>query len=241
VTIISDLYFSETVQSPEVVASLTIYLRSVNDPPSLTMPSSSILCEEDQSAPLHGLSIVDVDSFERTDLIRVNLTVAFGRVQVKPVKGVQFVGNSDGVLRIACPLAVCNDVLSKALYVPRDNWSGEDVLEISVEDFDGGVAKGSISVKVAAVNDPPVISTPSKLVVFEDSVAEVKGIEIADADLTWGSADQAVFSVNIQCDSGAIAMKLTEVSLGLSETAALNSHSITIVDEFNLFASSWRQ
>jgi hypothetical protein len=56
-------------------------------------------------------------------------------------------------------------------YEPDADWHGEDALEYTLMDQDGGTALGTVSLEVRPVNDAPV-ATPDRVVLDEDTTAE---------------------------------------------------------------------
>lgn len=58
------------------------------------------------------------------------------------------------------------------LYEPDPDWHGEDSMEYTVVDQDGGTASGLLRVEVRPVNDPPV-ARPDRMVLDEDTSGEV--------------------------------------------------------------------
>ena len=102
-----------------------------------------------------------------------------------------------------------NPASLKWTYKPKDNFSGEDSFEISITDDNGGISYETISVNIAAGNDPTEISGDITSTGNEDN--QLKGvITLSDIDgLTNGSivAISSTTSKQPQRGEAVIAMK----------------------------------
>lgn len=143
-------------------------------------------------------------------------------------------------------LSDCNDALAAMMYWPDVNWNGVDRVHVSAAELTDGMASSSSSsseydddtalgstaevsifVRVAAVNDAPVVTPPlpqrhstlrtgdllsptasygSRVFVPEDSELALPGFTIRDVDLVEGGGGNAMITVTVTCRHGTASM-----------------------------------
>ena len=181
-----------------------------------------------------------------TAAIATNETVGPGALSVPWWREARFTGR----------LSDCNDALAAMMYWPDVNWNGVDRVHISVveslmdgtagsnsgsssssggggEDGDDtsvesrSIAEASMFVRVAAVNDAPVVTPPlpqwhstlrtgdllsptagygSRVFVAEDSELALPGFTIRDVDLAESGGENAMITVTVTCQHGTASM-----------------------------------
>lgn len=228
VTIVANDLGNWPPPAQESVASFTVAVAAVNDPPVITVPAT-LVADEDTSLPLSGFNVVDVDSGATP--ITVTLTVTGrsdgqlpnGTLKINPVVGgvdpsTQVAGNQSSSVTITAPIAQITATLSGPAgwsYLPPADFGGNvgnpryEILTIVAND---GGATGSggpgadtraVTITVREVNDPPVIHLPTTSAsVGEDEVLNLRdfgAITITDAD-----AGNAVISVQLSAGRGTI-------------------------------------
>ncbi|MBI2382440.1 MAG: tandem-95 repeat protein, partial [Gammaproteobacteria bacterium] len=105
-------------------------------------------------------------------------------------------------------------------YTPPANYSGSDTITYTVSDGQGGTDTATIAITVNAVNDAPVLATPSVINGTEDLALSITGISVSDVDAGSNSI-QVRFSV------GAGAGTFSASSSG-GVTASLNGSQRTL-------------
>jgi len=188
-------------------AMATITISSVNDAPTVSVPSAQSV-DEDGSISIVGLSIADVDAGGSD--VTLTLTVNNGSLVIDgEVSGGVLVGNiannDTAVVTVTGTLAEINATLADAngvVYSPNSNFSGLDQLLLSVNDGgatgNGGPQAGSdtLDITVNAVNDAPVIdldgndSSTATGADYQATFNEGFGVvAIADADTLIADVD----------------------------------------------------
>ena len=169
-------------------ADVLVFVRPVNDPPVLTVPSSSaaspISALEDTWRALSDVSVADVDLNESyAGALRVELDAAHGALSFgdADVQGVYVAvgrpagtNGAGGVLSaearrivIQCDVASCNAALRRLRYRGDANWSGDDIVVLNASDQGSSGAGGalsasaSIALRVLATNDAPTLALPA--------------------------------------------------------------------------------
>lgn len=79
-----------------------------------------------------------------------------------------------------------NTTTGVVTYTPANNFNGADAFTYEVCDLLGECDTASVSVTVAAVNDPPELTVPGAQVVVEDNDLVVNGISVGDVDVAGG-------------------------------------------------------
>ena len=209
-------------------ASLRVFLRAVNDAPTVTAPAF-LTGLEDIPLPLLNFSITDDDANEYDGLLTVNVSLFFGRLAVKNMVGLHVLSipgmkTSEGAFltTLRCSLAVCNAALASALFIPNENWSGEDFLEMSVSDSPDGVPSLAYplqsvrtTLRVSAVNDAPSLALPARLVLREDAdPTVVPNVGVTDVDFFTDPVNNAYVSVSVAARVGQVSMTGDQVMWG---------------------------
>ena len=172
--------------------SIVISVGAVNNPPQLTLPGAQSVAE-DTLLSITGISVTDADA--ASGLLKITMSVAQGRLTLAQVTGLTFTlgdGTSDAAMTFTGTLANINSALARVDYLGNANYSGADVLNLSVDD-QGNTGSGgaktdtkSVAITVAAVNDAPILTVPSAQSVNEDTLLSITGISIADVDAATG-------------------------------------------------------
>ena len=87
----------------------------------------------------------------------------------------------DSVAQGSGGVAAVNNATS-VTYTPNANFNGTDLFTYTVSDGQGGSATASVTVTIAAVNDPPVLTVNSPAVVVDEGQTAVNGGSVGDVD-----------------------------------------------------------
>ena len=197
--------------SEQVLREVQLYLQPVNDPAVIlsSAPSSLLLVtpedvpvllgdedEEGQTA-LH-LSIQDVDAHETRAPIEVFLTVSAGMLRMpEPPAGVLLLDDQQATLHLLGQLSAVNAALSTLQYVPAADFHGEDALVVDVFDSVAASEQLVLRLQITPVNDPPVISAPSRVVTQEDTAVRLTDIVVSDVDFLNDVHDAEVMTLTL--------------------------------------------
>lgn len=88
---------------------------------------------------------------------------------------------------------------STVVYQPEPDFHGTDQFNYTISDGDGGLATGTVSVTVTAVNDPPVNTVPGAQFTNEDTLLAIGGISVADVE-----GDSLVTVLSVPSASGTL-------------------------------------
>ena len=154
--------------------TLAVTVTPVNDLPTLTVPSS-LTVNEDEVLNFNlvpgTLTLTDVDS--GTTPISLNLSVTSGTLSLITT-GLTGTGNGTRTLNYTGPVDLLQAALDSLTYQGNLNFNGSDRLNIRVNDggATGGTLPGvnvnaAVSLIVSSVNDLPVLSTNNTLRVNE--------------------------------------------------------------------------
>ena len=173
--------------------SVAITVAAVNDAPVLTVPVAQSV-NEDTLLSITGISVADVDA--ATGAVKITMSVASGRLTLAQITGLTFTvgdGTSDAAMTFTGTLANVNAALARVDYLGNANYSGADVLSVSVDDQGNTGAGGaktdtkSVAITVTAANDAPILTVPVAQSVNEDTLLSITGISIADVDAASGA------------------------------------------------------
>ncbi|XQQ05829.1 MAG: DUF4347 domain-containing protein [Leptolyngbya sp. IPPAS B-1204] len=118
-------------QDTSAPQTFTITVNSVNDPPvvNLTSTSQSILSN---NSLISGVSISDIDA--GSNPVTVTLSVNSGTLNVGTTPGVTVGSNSTGNVTLTGTVGNINSALSNLRYTSSNSFSGNDSLNITVND-----------------------------------------------------------------------------------------------------------
>ncbi|MCJ9429439.1 DUF4347 domain-containing protein [Kordiimonas marina] len=175
----------------------TVSVSAVNDGPTATGVPTSASYTEDTAGnlDLSGMTLADVDAGSAS--VSLKLSAGGGTMTATSSGGVTVGGSGSGSLTLSGTVANINTFLGTASnikYTGGSNVNGTGADTITVKANDGGntgtgggtdVTLGSISVDITAVNDAPVVTTPSSALGYtegDSATAIDSGITVSDVD-----------------------------------------------------------
>ncbi|MGI0485065.1 beta strand repeat-containing protein [Pantanalinema rosaneae CENA516] len=182
--------------------TFSIAVIPVNDAPVLTVPNGVQSAEENANSAIVGVSVTDPDAGNGE--ITVTITVGNGVVSLGNLNNLTFNqgdGIEDNTMTFRGTLAAINAALGFLVYRSPANFTGQNVITVTVND-NGNTGGGAltdtktITLRVEAVNDPPVISLPTAQVANEDLNLPIAGISISDPDVATGDMTVSLSVVN---------------------------------------------
>jgi hypothetical protein len=198
---------------PPTTATVPITVVAVNDAPQLPwavspgIPPASSTAEDTANHlvwPANAVIDVDVDEMPGDGRLSVTLSASHGVLTISTDFGLllsDFGGSNTGsTVQFTAPLATINATLSAATgvrYMPNPNYNGKDTVVMTVNDrgnTDAGLvtplaAEGTVTVTVAAVNDPPVLSVPATSVTVDEDTTIPLQVQVVDADAAEGAGE----------------------------------------------------
>ncbi len=133
-----------------VETSFTVTVAAVNDAPLVNLASStqSILSS---NSPIGCITISDIDA--GTNPVSVTLKVNSGTLNVAPQSGVTIGTNNSGTVILTGTIANLNTALTNLRYSSTNNFSGNDSLNVTVNDQGNSGTGGALTVsKAIALN-----------------------------------------------------------------------------------------
>ena len=187
-----------------VVAAKSIDVQDGNIPPVLTLPST-LNFSEDTSGFITGISVSDADAGSGS--VTLTLSVPAGRLYALTSGGVTVQGSGTGVLVLSGSVANLNAFIAalEVSFLAAPNANGDITLSVTINDngntgTDGAeTASGTVTLRVAAVNDAPVITVPSGISLTEDIAGAITGISFSDVDAGAGQ-----LTVTLSVTAGAL-------------------------------------
>jgi VCBS repeat-containing protein len=180
--------------------TVTITVRAVNDPPVLTLSTTTQNGTEDTPLTLAAMSVADVDA--GNGKLQVRLSVQHGRLTVNTtvaggVLASDVTGNGTRELVMLGTLTALNTTLNTAravTYSPDQDFFGQDVVAVTLDDQGLTGLPGALedrrllTISLANVNDPPVANNdPSSgappFDIDKNSVLVVAGRGVLDNDV----------------------------------------------------------
>ena len=165
---------------------VVINVAAVADAPVNTVPAGPIAAVEDVSLPIAGISVLDLDVGNATELGSTRLTVGNGTLNVTAAGGAVVTGNGSGSVLITGNAAAINATLALNVnYQGNPNFNGADALTVLSTDSSGVPLSDTdvVVINVAAVADAPVNTVPGAQVVNENTVLPIAGISVLDLDV----------------------------------------------------------
>ncbi|MEK6478236.1 tandem-95 repeat protein [Catalinimonas sp. 4WD22] len=141
-------------------AKVFVQVLPVNQLPELSLPTNADV-EEDTATPISGISLTDPDQ----DEMRVRVSVSDGSLFLTPkavedelVDFISGTNNGESDIVFTGPVELVAFALSGLIYQPDDGFSGDDQLNVEVDDNNGGTASGNIAINILIINDAPVLA-----------------------------------------------------------------------------------
>ncbi len=117
---------------------------------------------EDTALSITGLVVEDIDGEPQT----ITLSVTQGTLTLDSINGLSnVIGNGTNTLSFSGSLSSINGALNSLTYLPTADYSGDEVLAITVNDGDQTTSR-NVAIAITPVNDAPII-TPSAPSVLE--------------------------------------------------------------------------
>lgn len=213
--------------------NVTLAIAAVNDAPTMTLPAS-IGLNEDQAAAVRPISFADVDAGSASVLATFN--VASGGLGGSSGNGVT-VGGTASARTLSGSIANINAFIAAGslIYTPVANANGTVVLSVTINDQGNSPApalqaQGTLNLQIAAVNDAPTLTAPAALSVQAGVPTAIVGVSYADPDAPSGNINvQTSFSASVGSFSASSAGGVTvsgsgSGTLGLSgQLSAINA------------------
>ncbi len=164
-----------------------------NQPPVHTAPAL-LTGVEDGPLTISGLSVADPDIGGQA--LRMTLSVAHGRLTVSDavpggLDADEIDGNGSRQLVLTGPQERLNATLAALgalVYQPDAQFHGDDTLTLTTSDRGYSGSGGertdtdTVTLRIAAVDDAPVLQAPAALQVVEDGAVAIAGVSVEDAD-----------------------------------------------------------
>lgn len=162
--------------------SVTCNFSAVNDPPVLTVPGAQSGTEDTPKA-ISGFNIVDVEQ----STVRVTLSQTNGTFNLSTTTGLSTIsgGNDSAAWTFQSTKTNCINALNSMTLTPTNNFVGDAVLSVTVDDLNGGTDSDSVTTSFSAVNDAPVLSDVSGTLNF----TEGDGPTVIDSSITLTDVD----------------------------------------------------
>ncbi|GBG25535.1 Hypothetical Protein FCC1311_017542 [Hondaea fermentalgiana] len=234
-----------SVRGDIVYNSASVYVEAVNDEPFLSVPGATVEYDgagryvttatptlttaEDHSLMMPAMTVIDADGdFE---VIHLTFSCQYGSLRLAHTAAELSIEVSaeSSTLWVSGQLGRVNKALGEAqdagvVYTPTRDWSGIDVVIISVQDAAGSTDMVTLTIVVEAVNDAPVwqLPDPATLRVDEDGALALSTVRVLDVDVD--AADP--FLVRIEPVHGMVSV-LNEAK---SRSVVLNS-TLSLVNQ----------
>ncbi|MFO1351645.1 MAG: Calx-beta domain-containing protein [Gammaproteobacteria bacterium] len=216
-------------------ATQTVSVTPVNDPPTIAAPGPFGVTE-DVLSPLTGLAFADPDAGVATVTVTLAVGAGNGVLVAADSGGVTVGGANSNTLTLTGTLAAINAFIAAGNvgFQTSPNATSDVTLTVGIDDGGntgtGGAQAASTSVTliVAAVNDPPTLTVPATLTGIVGVASAVTGVAVADLDVGAGtltmtfSAPSGAFSA---ASGGGVTVGGTAAALTLTgDLASLNAY-----------------
>ena len=182
-----------------------IFVSSVNDAPTVTLPASiSVL--EDTNSPLTGISFADADAGSID--VTTTFSVPTGTLAATSGGGVTVSGSGTGNLSLDGPLTAINSFIAGANlnFLNEPGNTNDQTLTVSINDNGntgtGGALQDNVVVTITVTQNPPVVTSvavPANgtygvsqdldfTVTFDDDITLNTGAGVPSLSLTVGSS-----------------------------------------------------
>ena len=199
--------------------STVITITADNDAPTITLPESQTINEDNPLVLGGDIPILIEDTDSQTSDIVVTLTTTQGTIALGNTSGVTADGDNSGNVTLTGSVAAINSALEGITFTPTLNFNGTASIQVDVNDQGNSGTGGALSdrqtlqIAVTANNDQPLITVPDAQTINEDTTltfANTTLISITDVD-----ADNEFIKVTVSNEHGQLKLSGTA---GLSVT-----------------------
>jgi hypothetical protein len=222
----SILFSVEDASSAIATLLVPIYIKAVNDAPTVIVPASPYVVLEDVATIISGISIADIDADDTWGaLITVTLTITNGALSgMTKISGVACTGTTPMICKGS--LTQLNLALAQLTFTSTLHYSGTTTLGITVNDNGNtgtggsGTVSDSITIQVYGVDDNIVISMANVLTGVEDTPLTLP-ITLTDYD---SLSNLVNVTATLTCGNGTF----TVVTPGSTTVTPITSHQVSI-------------
>ena len=201
-----------------------------------------VIASADFTDPQSGVQVAKVDAITNELQVLVHVAVDFGTFSLARQDGIDWIlgnGLQDKNMIFSGTLVNVNAALADAIYTPQLNWNsrfnGVDVVTFTCTDEKNFTAEAKVLVRVAPINDAPVISVPGEnldavettgddlsrvllsvdtLYLTEDIPSSVSGIYVRDVDAAESGEP---IDVTLSCSHGLLSVSRPHLAHSFSE------------------------
>ncbi len=175
------------------LARIDTLAATINKPPTLNLPGSFVINEDDTTQVLAlDNHVNDIDNADA----ELSWTVA-GTANIQ---------------------ARYDSAKREVRWVPAPNWNGSDIIKLTVKDPLNATSVGNLPVTVMPVNDPPSLQLPAAISFNEDETptlmldSYVTDIDNASAEMTWTVTSSDPANLAVRYDAAKRTAQLTPAS-----------------------------
>jgi len=221
---------TDSRQSLASERTVELGITAQNDAPTMAVPETGSV-DEDTELALTGISVGDVDAGPG-DLLKVTLSVGKGTLTFGQTTGLEFLagdGAADAEITVRGTLADLNAALATLRYQGNSNVSGDDTLNVTVDDLGNGgeggakTASGSVAITINAVADAPTLTVSPVSGDVGSAIALDIGAALNDTD---GSESLSITIAGVP--AGASLSAGTDVGNGLWTLTPAQLQGLTI-------------
>jgi ELWxxDGT repeat protein/VCBS repeat-containing protein len=215
--------------------SIAVTVLPINQPPIITLPSSQTV-NEDTNLTISGISIADLDAGNGT--MQVSLSATNGVLSLGSTSGITLItgtGSQDRNVTFSGTLSQINAALNNLVYRGGQEFSGTDLITVSVNDG-GNTGSGvplsdtkTLVLTVNSVNDQPLLTVPSAQTVNENTNLRITGIAVRDVD----AGLDGNLTVSLSAASGTLSLNSTA---GLAFSSGNGTQNSSMIFRGNLAA-----
>ncbi|WNL33773.1 DUF4347 domain-containing protein [Arcobacter cryaerophilus gv. pseudocryaerophilus] len=145
------------------IAQISIFVAPVNDSPTITVSSSSITIDEDNSIVFennNAITLADLDVIDNTQILELTLKVNNGKLDLSQMAALTILegSNNSSIVKIQGSLSNLQNAINTLKYTPNQDYNGSDSLTIILNDK-GNIGEGNI-LKSTQIVDITIQSVP---------------------------------------------------------------------------------
>lgn len=169
-------------------AEVTLTVTQVNTQPVNSLPAPQTTSEDIALFFTNGDGNAIVVADENNATLTVSILVANGTFSLGNTAGLSSInGNGTTSVTAQGPIADLNSALEGASYSPAPDFNGSATLTITTSDSNGESDEDSLTLTVAAINDPPTSSVPTDVqAAVEDTPKTFSDLSVSDIDVGAG-------------------------------------------------------
>jgi hypothetical protein len=186
---------------------------TVNDAPVISAPATQA-ANQDDTTSISGFSLYDIDAGYED--VNATISVTNGTIGITGFAGLTVTDNGTGTVQLTGPVIQIQNALNSIIYTPNSGYTGNDILNITVDDL-GNTGTGGALQDTAAV------------AITVSDLSFIPKINLDPTNISGGADDRGYEATFSAASATPVALTAPGISLADSDSTDMQSATISIL------------